>query len=324
MVRKLTRASIESQISGLRALIDSLDENDDLGRVSLEGRLEDLQESLERLGDEIRTTGSVLLSFEGGPVTGSKGVDAEFAANVLHDYQELIAKQMAAADTGGLAQRGPVPSKDLARLNVTGVVHGSFGFQLEERASDEPQLVDSAVKRSIEEVDRLLVAFASNNYDDFSQALAIVDRRVFITVKSFFESLYRDSAALKIIEEDRSMSFDQRAVIVARDRISGVEVEDNEIILRGELLGLAPIQRRFDFRSSEDARVISGQVGQRMSDDYLERLHGEDRISGRLYIATMSRRVATRVDGSVSESFTLLDLRDPSGELGKRALTLGD
>src|ERR1700761_809781 len=203
MVRKLTRDALESQISGLRALIGSLDVDDELGRLSLESRLADLESELEHLAGEIRTTGSVVLSFEGGPVTGSRGIDAEFAANILHDYQELIAKQMATVDTGGLAQRGPVPAKELAKLNVTGVVHGSFGFQLEEAGSDEPQFVDSMVKRSIEEVDALLIAFSGNNYDSFSQALATVDRRVFLTLKSFFEGMYKNSAALKIFEEDR-------------------------------------------------------------------------------------------------------------------------
>jgi len=311
MVRKLTKDSLESEINGLRALIDSLDQEDELGRLSLESRLEDLQEELVALGDEIRTAGTVLLSFEGGPVTGSRGIDAEFAANVLHDYQELVAKQMAAVDTGGLAQRGPVPAKEQAKLNVTAIVHGSFGFKLEENGSDEPQFVDSSLKTSIEQVDQLLMSFTSNNLDVFNTALASVDRRVFITLKSFFEHMYRDSAALKIMEEDRALTIDQRAVIIARDRIAGVEVDDEEFEMRGELLGLVPIQRRFDFRSIDDGRLISGQVGQRMSDDYLERLHGDRRISGRVYIAILSRRTATRVDGSISESFTLLDLRDP-------------
>ncbi len=321
MPRKLNKDSLESQIAGLQALIDSLDIDDEIGRFALQTRLDDLNEELSELQGQVLTNGTVVLSFEGGPVTGSRGIDAEFAANVLHDYQELIAKQMAALDTGGLAQRGPVPSKQMAALNVTGLVHGSFGFQLEERGSDQLDMIDSPVKRSIEQVDDIISSFSGSNYDSFAQALAVVDRRVFISLKSFFESMYRDSASLKIIEEDRQFVIDHRAVAVARDRISGVDVEDAEFSLRGELLGLAPIQRRFDFRSSEGV-FISGQVGQRMSDDYLERLHGEDRISGREYLATMSKRTATRADGSTSESYTLLELRDPP--LLRRAINLDE
>lgn len=311
MVRKLARDALDSEINGLRSLIESLDENDVLGRISLGSRLEDLQEELERLEGEFRTSASVVLAFEGGPVSGSRGIDAEFAANALHDYQELIAKQMIAADTGGLAQRGPVPSKDLAKLDITNLVHGSVGFQLEERGGDQPELIDSVVKRSIHAVDELILSFSGNNNDVFNDALAKVDRRVFITLQSFFENLYRDSAALKIIEDDHAFIIDQQAVLVARDRIQGVEVNDTEFTVRGELLGLAPIQRRFDFQPSAGGSVISGQVGRRLSDDYLERLHGEERISGRIYQALMSRRTATRVDGSASESYTLLDLQAP-------------
>jgi hypothetical protein len=311
MVRKLTRDALESEIHGLSGLISALDPGDELGRISLNSRLEDLKDELRQLGDAIRTNGSVILSFEGSPVTGSRGIDAEFAANVLRDYQDLIAKQLIATDNGGLAQRGPVPSRDLAKLQITNLVHGSFGFQLEESRKDEPEFIDSAVKKSIHAVDNLLYAFSSNNYDTFNDALSTVDRRVFISIQSFFSSMYRDSAELKIIEEDRDFIIDRQAVSIARDRVTGIDFVDEEFYDRGELLGLVPIQRRFDFRSVETGRVISGQVGQKLSDDYLERLHGEERISGRIYLAVMSKRTATRADSSISESFTLVDLKSP-------------
>lgn len=308
MVRKLNRDSLESNINGVDALMAGLNENDLVGRMSLQYRRDQLREELESLSGELVTTGSVVLSFEGGPVTGSRGVDAEFASNALHSYQDLIAKQMAAFETGGLSQRGPVPDKEAARLNITNVVHGSFGFQLEENGSNEPQFLESAVKRSISAVDDLLLAFASNTEEVYTSALSRIDRRVFIGVQKFYESLYQDSAALKIIEDDRSLTIDRQAVEVARGRIQGLEVVDEELTMIGELLGLAPIQRRFDFQTSDSRLVISGQVGQRLSNEYLSRLHGAQRISGQTYQAVMSRRTATRADGTETVSHILLDL----------------
>ena len=310
MVRKLDRDALESQINGIDSLMASLDQEDEVGRVSLQFRKDQLAAQLDSLQREFVSTGAVVLSFEGGPVVGSRGVDAEFAADALHSYQDLIAKQMAAFETGGLAQRGPVPDKSSARLNITNIVHGSFGFQLEESSESEPQFIDSAVKRSISAIDDLLVAFASPSDSTYLEALSKVDRRVFIAVQRFYESLYRDSAAVKIIEDERAMTINQSAVILARGRIQGLEVADEEFSIKGELLGLAPIQRRFDFKPDDGGAVISGQVGQKMSDDYLARLHGDKRISGRVYRATMSRRTATRADGSVTVSYTLTDLTD--------------
>ena len=315
MPGKLSRDSIESEIVGINSLLNSLEAGDVVGKASLEYRRRELATELDRLVHQISTLGMVTLAFEGGPVTGSRGIDAEFASNALHDYQELIAKQMAAVDTGGLARSGPVPAKGLAKLNITDLMHGSFGFHLEERDSDEPQMIDSPVKKAIEKVDEILIAFSSNDEDAFNRALAIVDRRVFITLQSFYENLYRDSASLKIFEDERSFIIDQYAVLTARERIHGVEVGDEEFTMEGELLGLTPISRRFDFQPSDRGAVLSGQVGQRLSDDYLERLHGEERISGRVYKALLSRRTATRVDGSISVSYTLVDLGDPGNQL---------
>lgn len=311
MGSKLTRDAMESELTGLDGLLANLDPEDVIGRASLEYRRRSLAKELAHDESQVRTLGSVTLSFEGGPVTGSRGIDAEFASKALHDYQDLIAKQMAAAETGGLARSGPVPSKELAKLNITEVMHGSFGFHLEERDSDEPQLVESAVRNAIAKIDDLLIAFASSDEQAYSGALATVDRRVFISVKSFYENLYSDSASMKIIEDDRSLVIDRQAVLTARHRIRDVEVEDDEFDVNGELLGLAPISRRFDFQPLTQGPVISGQVGQRLSDDYLERLHGEERISGQIYRALMTRRTATRADSSISRTYTLLDLQDP-------------
>ena len=310
MARKMNAASLKSEVQGIQLLLGSLDEGDFIGRASLGYRLEQIEKDLQQYGRTESTAGSVILAFDGGPVIGSRGVDAEFAADAIRSYQELITKQMAATENGGLARSGPVPSKSASRLNITDLVAGSFGFRLEEEGSDEPEFIDSGVKKSIEAVDDILNSFASSRESDFNSALSQVDRRVFVSIKKFYETLYRDSASLKIIEDEREITLDHRSILRARDRITNVDFEDEEYSVRGQLLGLAPIQRRFDFRDLETGDVISGQVGQRLSDDYLERLEDERRVAGRVYIAVMARRTAIRADGSVGKTYTLINLTD--------------
>lgn len=317
MATKLKKDALASEIAAINGLISDLDEFDFISRNSLEYKKQKIEAELLEIEGQFDTIGRVILAFEGGPVTGSRGIDTNFAAKTLEDYQDLVAKQVVAQDFS-LARTGPVPFRNAAKLNITNVVHGSFGFELEEVGSDQMSMVDSPVKSAISAVDSVLQAFSSGNEDVFQTALAAVDRRVFLSIQSFYENMYRDSAALKIIESDRDITISQFDVLRARNRITGVEVLDVQVTYKGELLGLAPISRRFDFRVSsgedvEKGTIISGQVGQRLSSDYLERLHGSSRISGQPYKAVLNRRHATRIDGSTSESFTLIELEAQEG-----------
>lgn len=311
MARRLALDAVESEIASVRSLIASIDKSDLIAHASLSSRLEVLEEEASTLEQTHSTLGSVILSFEGAPVEGSRGIDAEFATETLRAYQELISKQVANLEGFKLPRSGPVPLKDFARLKITNVVHGSFGFQLEE-SNDEPEFMDSAIKKAISTVDSLIADFSSPTYENFEQALASVDRRVFLSMQKFFESLFRDSASVKIFDDTKAYEIDNRLIVGARERLQGLKVRDEQFDVPGELLGLAPIQRRFDFQPVNGVPPISGRVGQRLSDNYLERLHGEQRISGRLYRAKMQRRIARRADGFESISYTLLDLAEPN------------
>ena len=312
MTSQIKKDSLESELSAIDAMLTQLDEHDFISRQSLEYKKREISAELMSFSDHSNFTASVILAFEGGPVQGSKGIDVDFASKTLEAYQLLITKQMAAQDSQ-LARTGPVPFRQLARMQITDIIHGSFGFKLEESGGDQLTLIDNPMQKAIGQIDDLILTFATGNDDAYQNTLAGVDRRVFISVQSFFENLYRDSAALKIIESDRNLSVSHYDVIRGRERVAGVEVVDNDISVEGELLGLAPISRRFDFRVVrsdylESQKILSGQVGQKLSTDYLERLHGDVRISGQIYSASITYRVAKRADGTTSESFILTDL----------------
>jgi len=302
------RDLLESDLAAVDGLLRRVGGRDRLARLTLTKRKGSIEAELQKLAGTRHTTASVLLSFDGGPVRGSYGIDADFAGRALQDYQELLAKQAAAHETGGLARMGPVPDRQLSRLNITNVVHGSFGFLLEEDGADQPQLIDSALLVSVKRITDLLQAFTDSNQQTFEQALAEIDPRVFISLKKFIEDLYRGGATLKLIEDDRQVVFDNTAVNIARERIVATDVSDDEVVLEGELLGVVPIQRRFDFRVHPSQEDIKGKVGERFSVDYLERLHKEQTMVGQPAKATLNRRTIRRVDGRLTEEWTLTDL----------------
>lgn len=316
MVTKPQRDSLASELSAIDALLAQLDEDDFVSRQSLSYKRQELHSDLDRLSRDVRSQASVVLAFEGGPVQGTRGIDASFAARTIDNYQSLINKQVASQDVQ-LARTGPVPFRNSARMQITDVVHGSFGFQLEEVGGDQLAMFNSPVQSAITQVNDVIATFAGGSDEAYRSTLANVDRRVFISMQSFFESMYRDSAALKISESDRDLVLSQYDILRARERVAGVEVVDLDLEIAGELLGLTPISRRFDLRITqsdtlEPERIISGQVGQKLSTDYLERLHGEVRLPGHVYDASITYRTATRADGTISESFTLVDLKSGS------------
>lgn len=302
------RDILESDLAAVEGLLKRVGSRDRLARLTLSKRKSSIEAELHKLADMRHTAASVLLSFEGGPVRGSYGIDADFAGRALQDYQELLAKQAAAHENGGLARKGPVPDRQMSRLNITNVVHGSFGFLLEEDGADQPQMIDSALLISVKKITDLLKAFSDLDQHTFEQALSEIDPRVFVSLKNFIEDLYRGGATLKLIEDDRQVVFDTLAVSTARERIIATEVSDNEVILDGELLGVVPIQRRFDFRVQPSHEDIKGKVGEQFSADYLERLHKEQTMIGRPARAKLNRRTIRRVDGRLTEEWTLIDL----------------
>ena len=311
-VRQLTKDSIVSELNSIESLLERIAEDDIVHRISLGKRVQGLKLELESLEGELRPNASVVLSFDGGPVEGSRAIDAEFATSVLHNYQELIAKQLAHVETGGLARTGPVPVRALSRLNITNIVHGSFGFQLEEKGSDQSSLIDSPTKIAIIKVDSILSSLASRDIVTYDETIASIDRRLFLTVQKFYESMHSVSASLKIIEDDRAIMIDNAAVNLVRERIHGVSVTDEDVVIEGELLGISPVQRKFDLQMKEKTTIISGQVHQSLSDEYLRRLHGDQIQPGQVYQAHLIRRTAVRPDGTERISFTLTGLNSPT------------
>ncbi len=312
MAVKLNRDILESDLAAVTRLLDRVGKRDPLAFHTLSARKRNIEQEIAALESSAETLGQVLLSFEGGPVRGSYGIDADFAGRALQDYQELVAKQLAASDTGGLAQKGPIPDRQISRLNVTNVVHGSFGFLLEEDRNEEPQMFESALKKSIERVSDLLTAVTAADPSHFNDALESVDPRVFISLRKFVEDLYREGSSMKLFEEKRELSFNTFSVETARERMHAVDVTEEEASIEGELLGIVPIQRRFDFKDRATGEIIKGKVGQQLSADYLERIHRDEQTVGRLYKANLSKRAVRRADGVVTTTWTLLNLHDLS------------
>lgn len=308
---KIHRDALQGEIGSVLALLQQGRGRDPLGEHTLRNRLEKLKAELAALIGEARTAANVALVFDGGPVRGSSSIGADFAGKALQDYQELISKHVATSELGVMPMKGRLPDaiNQQARMNVTALVHGSFGFVLEEDEADEPQMFDSPARKAVHEVTDLLTSVASIDDRPFEAALVDLDARIFSTLKRFIGGLHRANATLRVAEDERELKLDTASVDRAYNRISQVEVEEIDEVVEGALLGLVPIQRRFDFRSETNAELYQGKVAANMSADYLERLEREGLVAGKRWRATFRTKTVHHPDGRHSTtSRTLVDL----------------
>lgn len=306
MMRKLTRQHISAELAGLNTLLAALPESDVIGRMSLTSRRDTLLRELEALEQGVENRAKIALYFGGEPVIGSAGVEAGFGADSLGQFQDLITKVWAAG-TGNLARMGPIPDKGASQLHITSLVHGSFGFLLEELDDHGEPLFESALRVAADRVADYIANFADENEAKFTETLEQLDPRVFSAVRGFFASVYRAKATFRLVEGETDARFDRVAIERAWTRIEASNVEEEQITREGRLLGMIPLGRRFEFEPDGAVKVIEGKVGEKFSQSYLERMTTEQ-FAGRRWKAVLSHKVVERKGRKPSESYTLLEL----------------
>lgn len=310
MVTKVHLDALMGEAASVEALLDRIGERDALNRISLENRLAKIREEIENYKAGQRTSADVALIFDGDPVHGSSSIDADFAGRSLLNYQELITKQVALA-SGELAPRGPIPheAREAAKMHITSLVHGSFGFVLQEAQADEPEFFNSPVKTAVEQVSNLLAEVTDQSAARFEERLQDLDVRTFNALKKFVDAVYKANASFRIAERERELKFDVSSLGRAYERLRDTDVSETEETVVGELLGLVPIQRRFELRRKDNGDVIQGRVSQILSADYLERLEDEGVVAGREWRATIVTKSVEHPDGRhISVTYTLIDL----------------
>jgi len=309
-VTKIHRDALRSEMASLRDLLERSAGRDPLGSRSLRNRLTTLQSELADIEGHERNVANVALVFDGDPVRGSSAIEASFAGKALQEYQELIAKHVA-VEGGRLSERGRLPDQihTQARMNVTSLVHGSFGFVLEEDGADQPGMFETPAQKAVHTVTDLLKEAAAIDGGVFNSRLDDLDIRIFQTLKKFIGTLHQARSTLRIAEERREIKLDTYGVERAFERMSQAVVEENDETIEGDLIGLVPNQRRFEFRQSENGNLIQGRVAANLSADYLERIEREGFIAGGRWRATVRTKTVHHPDGRhATTSLTLIDL----------------
>ena len=304
---KLERDLLHADMAAVTALLDGLDPEDVMMRFSLEARRDELLELIEEAGaepDDIAA--SAVLFFGGQPVTGTRGIESDFAGEAVSKFQDLVAKVMA-KELGALSERGVVPNKRAAVLHITNITRGSFGFVLEEvRPQGLP--MDSPLKSAVSEATKLLDAFGHPSDAQYEEAVEKADPRILDTARDFFRLMRQRSATLRLVTNEWECRLGVDGVTRAAERAKSTATKSTEESIRGQLVGVLPDARRFEFRTDDSRRVIDGGFGKSFGKDALIRF-SEEWIGIDVQVQMTVRRVFRR-RVLVRESYMLMGLQE--------------
>lgn len=260
MSRILARSFLQGDLAAASSLLARLGTDDLhlLDRMGLESRINDIKMELDGLESRAGKTGEAILFFYGNPVVEEHGIDARFSAEVLGAYQDLVSKQVAAL-LGPVGRSGPIRAERESHLHITNVVHGSFGFELEEIAADEALAESTPLARAIEGVTSLIRAVKESD-EAFADVVAATDGRVYDALGEFLTVIYKAGATFRVVSETAEVSFHKEELASATERASARRSEVEDLPVAGTFLGVLLDSRRFEHRVEETGEVLRGKV----------------------------------------------------------------
>jgi hypothetical protein len=266
--------------TALERLLAETPAEDVLDRASLEARKRSVEEAIAQARPDEREPARVRLTFKGRPVVGSHGIFAEFGMRAVNGFTESVAA-VAASLGGPLGASGPLPNREQNQLLITSTALGSFGFELEEHRTGQLTLAEpSAVALALARTQELLHGSIGTD-DELADSVAEADRRALEKVRAFLQTLVDNEAVCTVQLGDSTVSFtDVGQVKTSLERLSQENLRETREELRGELQGVLPKARAFEFKLAESGQVIRGKVGPAISDpDALNReLHRPTKI----------------------------------------------
>jgi hypothetical protein len=307
MLSTLEQQRLSAELAAINALLASAPANDFAGKIGLEYQREELAARLALVEQRVDRAARVILTFGGQPVLGSAGIEATFAATAIGTFQDIVTKTWGRETSGGLSQFGPVPDSSDARLHVTSLVHGSFGFLLEEMTVGGEPMFDSTVKQAADTVADLLGSFGDENEEQFATTIEAISSRVFSSVKQFFKCVHGEKATFRLIEGNKDKTFNEDAVERAWQRIEHSDVEESRPFMTGLLMGIIPFGRRFEFQP-DNGTLIRGKISDTLGQTYLERISTEPFSAGKRWRAAFLKKTIQRFGRDPSEQYTLLSL----------------
>ena len=266
-----------SDLAQLNRLIDMTPESAVIDRKSLEYRRSQVQAELDGFPVPPHWPASAHLSFNGKPVADKDGIQADFAGKAVGAFSALVTS-LAANLQGPLSERGPIPDQDAYKLVITGVAHGSFGFDIEEAPRSQSSLpdYDSPVELAIEQTRSILESLGQDD-ESLADQIGDTDTRALDDMRDFLRLLVKEEAVCALSFNNRTFRFlDVGDVRAGIDKLGEENIEEGTEGLEGSFQGFLPTSRRAELVVGPDEDVISCKVDRTVNDpDSINKILGE-------------------------------------------------
>lgn len=309
---KIEREQLAAQLAAVNAMLQTLPPNDHLGRIGFEARRDELLQQIQALGEVDERRAKVALFFGGNPVVGSVGIETTFGTSVMWSFQDMMTKVWSSFDEAQpLMQMGPIRDKQASQLHITSVVHGSFGFLLEELDDQSEPLFRTPLSEAADRVTNYIISFADDNENAFTETVEALNPRVFNSIREFFGHMHGGNATFRIVEGEVDKQFDHHAIEIAWKRAEGMKVDEQQVRIEGQLLGVIPVGRRFELQPAGGGPVVRGKISESFGETYVQNMSNQQ-FAGRLWRALLLKKTIEKIGRPPVENYTLLQLDEIS------------
>ena len=245
-----TRETLERQLAST-----------DLGavdRFNSESMLSSTLRELAELQAKPVRMARVQLTFRGGPVHGTRGIDADFGLDVTESFQRAIHRRatVRARQNSKNAYQIPRP------LAIVDVARGSFGFVMEEIVPEDGSLMgDTHLTQAVDDMESVLDLACQGSEAAFIEAVKTLDGGTQSALRDLMDISGAAGASFRLEDESHDIALESQAIQTASRWLHQIEVNEDVVPMRGTLTGIFAVSRKFEF-VPDGRRAIYGVLSE--------------------------------------------------------------
>ncbi|MCT8353861.1 MULTISPECIES: hypothetical protein [Photorhabdus] len=239
------------------SMLRNTSEEDIISRMSLEGRLEELNKTIKNNIPQVHPQAKATITFKGDSVLGTHGIAANFSAKIVGAFNDAIS--LIASSFSSIQSKG----RNENMLMITGTAKGSFGFTLEEFHPEPPLDFDEETLMSKAMAKTLSILQMSVNADDdgLADAIADLDTKTLDKIRRFMKILSENRTIFTLKHGNESLIFnDINQINLSIEKLSKENIKEELKVISVKFSGVLPHKRQCEFVIIDDEIVSVAKI----------------------------------------------------------------